>query len=184
LARILGINSKMTDFTFKTLHIPSFAKIKEEIAELHKTMPCIPGRFSIIDTEKTLKALPTLVEWFNENDLKVRQVAYISIGANTTQVAHIDSGDPCLALNFPVINCEYVTTQFIEYIPEELTVQYSIGSNLPYYHYNSIDKKIIGSFSLIEPTLLNIKMPHRVVNNTNLERISLSFRFIKDPWHL
>lgn len=174
----------MTDFIFKTLDIADFEKIKEEIAVFNQTMPSDPGRFNIIDNDTTLSLLPSIVKWFEENNLEVKQIAYISVGPNTVQQAHIDSGEPSLALNFPVINCEHVITQFLEFIKEDLTIQYTLGTNLPYYHYNSFDKTIIGELRLMQPTLLNVKMPHRVVNNTNLERISLSFRFKKDPWHL
>jgi len=177
----------MNDFIFKILEIPSFNIIKEEIAEFYETMPSIPGLFQMINSQRTLKSLPTLAEWFNENNLKVRHIAYISLGPNTRQGAHMDSfapGEPCLALNFPVINCELVTTEFFEFIEEDITIAYSKGTNLPYYAYNSKDKKIIGCYNLNQPTLLNIRMPHRVVNDTDLERISLSFRFEKDPWHL
>lgn len=176
----------MKDFLFKILDIDSvsFEKIKDEISVFNKSIESVPGRFTIVDKESALNALPTIVEWFKKNNLEVRQIAHISIGAHITQQAHIDSGEPELALNFPVLNCDNVTTEFFKLEQQDLTIQYTIGTNLPYHHFNSDNKNIIGSFSLMQPTLLNIKMPHRVVNNTDLERISLSFRFKKDPWHL
>jgi len=176
----------MKDFLFKVLDIDSvtFEKIKEEIVVLNKTIVSVPGRFTIINTESALSVLPTITKWFSDNDLEVKQIAHISIGAHVTQQAHIDSGEPELALNFPVMNCDNVTTEFFKFEQEDLTIQYTAGTNLPYHRFNSDNKNIIGAFSLTQPTLLNIKMPHRVVNNTDLERISLSFRFKKDPWHL
>jgi hypothetical protein len=44
--------------------------------------------------------------------------------------------------------------------------------------------KEIACFDLSTPVLLNIKVPHGAVNNTDRVRESLSFRFKTDPWHL
>jgi hypothetical protein len=176
----------MKDFLFKVLDLDSstFDKMKTEIGMFKNSVISEPGRFTIVDKESTLNSLPTIVKWLEDNNLVVRQIAYISIGANTIQQAHIDSGDLELALNFPVLNCDDVTTEFFEYEEQDFTIQYTIGTKLPFHHFNCEDKTSIGSFSLTQPTLLNIKMPHRIVNSTDLERISLSFRFEKDPWHL
>ena len=176
----------MKDFLFKVLDLNSetFEKIKEEISIFKDNVNAEPNRFNIVDKETTLNSLPTIVKWFTENNLDVGQIAYISVEPNFIQQAHLDSGIPELAINFPVINCENVSTQFFEFEEQDLTMQYTPGTNLPYHHYKIADKKIIGTFNLTQPTLLNIKMPHRVVNSTDLERVSLSFRFKKDPWHL
>lgn len=174
----------MKDFLFKILDTELFDKIKEELSILYERTEPAPGRFRILDKDATLNLLPTVVKWFQENNLEVRQVAYISLAGHTSQQAHVDSGEPQLALNFPVINCDEVVTEFFKLEEQDLTIQYTVETNLPYHHFDSTDKDPIGSFSLTQPTLLNIKMPHRVVNNTDSERISLSFRFKNDPWHL
>jgi hypothetical protein len=172
------------NFTFKELYIDELQEILAEIANFQSNIVSLPGKFRIIDTESTLAALPILTNWFNKNSLVVKQIAYISCAANTTQEVHLDSGNNELALNFPVINCENVTTDFFEYKEQNLTLKYTIGTNLPYLFYDIDGMNIISSFSLVKPTILNIKMPHRVVNNTELERISISFRFMEDPWKL
>ena len=176
----------MKDFLFKILDIDSqtFDLIRKEIAEFYKNTEHIVGQFSMIDNESTLNVLPTIAKWLEVNKLEVMHIGYISVNPNTIQQAHIDSGESSLALNFPVINCNNVTTEFFKLESKDLTIRHSKGTNLPYYHFDNTDKDIIGSFTLTQPTLLNIKMPHSVVNNTELERISLSFRFKNDPWHL
>jgi hypothetical protein len=176
----------MNNFLFKILEIDNvlYEKIKEEISVLSNTIVTEPNRFTIIDKESTMSVLPSINNWFRNNELEVSHIAYIRAAPRLAQTAHIDYGEPELALNFPVINCNNVTTEFFHFEQQDLTIQYTPGTNLPYHHFNSDGKNIIGSFRLTQPTLLNIKMPHRVVNNTDLERISLSFRFKKDPWHL
>ena len=172
------------NFTFKELHIDELEEILAEIAKLQSSIVSLPGKFRIIDTESTLAALPILNKWFEENSLDVKLIAYISCAANTTQEVHLDSGDCELALNFPVINCENVITDFFEYKEQNLTLKYTMGTNLPYLFYDITGMNIISSLNLVKPTILNIKMPHRVVNHTDLERISISFRFMEDPWKL
>ena len=177
----------MKDFLFKILDIDtsSSEKIKEEIAIFSKNRENhIVGQFSMLDVESTLSLLPTISKWLEANKLEVIHIAYISVNPTTIQQAHIDSGESTLAINFPVINCNNVTTEFFKLESNDLTIRHSKGTNLPYYHFDNNGKDAIASFSLTQPTLLNIKMPHSVVNNTELERISLSFRFKKDPWHL
>lgn len=175
-------------FVYKELNIPKFEKIKEEIHKFYQTATATfsyPGIFTIVKKDEVLNSLPTLSSWFIENQLEVKRVAYISIAARGRQVVHVDHGEFELAMNFPVINCKNVLTEFFEFKEQDLSIDYTKTTNLPFLNYNDIDNKSsICSFELIKPILLNIKMPHRVVNNTSLERISLSFRFEKDPWHL
>jgi len=173
-----------TNFIFKELHIDLIEEISAEIADFKSTIVSVPGQFRIIQTESTLKALPTLNNWFKENELIVNQIAYISCAANQIQEVHLDSGNNELALNFPVLNCENVATDFFEYKEQNLTLKYTKGTNLPYLYYDITGMNIIASLNLKKPTILNIKMPHRVSNPTDLERISISFRFINDPWKL
>lgn len=174
------------DFLFKTLEMDPvvFEKIKQEIAFLHKNTSVSWGQFRLLDTESALAMLPTAAKWFEENNLQVKLIAYISLAPKTMQSAHTDSGKFELALNFPVINCNWVSTEFFKFEQQDLETLYTKGTNLPYHHFNIENKSVIGSFRLKQPTLLNIKMPHRVVNRTKMERISLSFRFAEDPWHL
>lgn len=173
-----------TNFIFKELHIDAVDEILAEIDNLRSKIVSEPGKFRIIDTESTLKALPLLNKWFKENNLDVKHIAYISCAANQIQEVHLDSGNNELALNFPVLNCENVVTDFFEYKEQNLTLKYTIGTNLPYLYYDITGMNIIASLNLKKPTILNIKMPHRVSNPTDLERISISFRFINDPWKL
>lgn len=183
MLRIIG-NIMNTSFIFKELHIDAVDEILAEIDNLRSKIVSEPGKFRIIDTESTLKALPLLNKWFKENNLDVKYIAYISTGANIQQEVHVDYGDSELALNFPVFNCENITTEFFEYKEQNLIIKYTMGTNLPYLCYDIDGVNIITSLNLTKPTILNIKMPHRVLNFTNLERISISFRFKKDPWHL
>lgn len=168
-------------FVYKYLDMPCLDQILAEIAQ--SDFPTNLYNFKIIDHIRILEKTPSLLNWFNENNLVIDRLAFLNQKAQTTQVLHVDSGPSELALNFPVSGCHEVKTEFYEDNghQEEAFVP---NTGLKYYRYVS-DKLIFKSeYELTKPTLINIKVPHRIVNNTDHDRICYSFRFKEDPWFL
>jgi hypothetical protein len=66
----------------------------------------------------------------------------------------------------------------------QLVMAYTKKTNLPFSRYVDETPVELSRFVLSSPTLINIKVPHQVVNDSNMDRICLSFRFDPDPWHL
>ena len=174
-------------FLYRHLDIPYD---QNEIAAFLKKRPDIPNLFRIIDDHNKVLAeeLPFIKRWIDENNLRLKTFAYISIGPMIRQYIHKDPGLPELALNIPVFNCENIYTVFYEVGDREETLNYTSVTKLPFYSYEGFSptdpNRILGQYSLIKPTILNVKQAHSVVNTTNQSRICLSFRFEEDPWHL
>jgi len=174
----------MTDiFYFKYLDIPYNP---DEIFNFFKNKDYHPHRFEMLDVQKVLDILPSIQNWFKSQGLLVTKVAYISTPTKFKQMIHTDVGDNELAINFPVFNCENTRTYF--YKPKDgapqVKVKYTPGTNLPYVSYEPEMVSEVCFFTLNKPVLLNVKKPHSIDNQTDNNRVSISFRFNKEPTHL
>jgi hypothetical protein len=171
-------------FYYNYLGIGAFEDIKKEIDQFYIDNPVPDSYFKIIDCRKVLEALPSFKKWCTANKINPIKVAYISTPPNTRQSPHLDDGDEILAINFPVTNTDQVTTEMWD---EEGLTSIKLmtkGTYIPYYRYlvSGVDPQ--ANYVLDKPVILNVKKVHSVVNNTDKPRVSLSFRFYNDPWHL
>jgi hypothetical protein len=155
-----------------------------EIQEFYKNNPIPNGYFTIQDINVVLEALPSIKKWFQENNCKPNKVAYISTLANVVQPPHKDNSEQMIAVNFPVDNCDEVKTVFYDDTDVKSVLLHTRSTNIPYHHYLLSGHTPITHYVLSSPVILNVKKIHSVVNTTNKNRISLSFRFEQDPWHL
>lgn len=157
-------------------------QIQQEIIAYHKTKK-FPMHFYPTDIPELLLNLPTINMWFKEQGLTVQTCAHLVQRANSQQAIHIDTGNQNIALNFP-----------IEVIPDAYTVFYKLKgiivekftpvTNVKYAEYIDNDLEELGRYVLRQPTFINIKLPHSIINKSNLDRYCFSFRFKEDPWHL
>jgi hypothetical protein len=171
-------------FYSEYLHIDTFNDIKKEIDQFYIDNPIPDSYFKIINCYKVMEALPSFKKWCIDNKLTPIKVAYISTPANTRQSPHKDDGEEILAVNFPVVNNdEVVTEQWDESGLASIKLM-TKGTYIPYYRYLVSGVTPNASYILDKPVILNIKKVHSVVNNTDKPRVSLSFRFYNDPWHL
>ena len=171
-------------FYSEYLNIDTFNDIKKEIDQFYIDNPIPDSYFKIINCYKVMDALPTFKKWCLDNKITPIKVAYISTPANTRQSPHRDDGEEMLAINFPVVNNDDVVTEQWDESGLASIKLTTIGTHIPYYRYliNGIPPD--ARYILDKPVILNIKKVHSVVNNTNKPRVSLSFRFYNDPWHL
>lgn len=169
------------NFYFKYIDIPYDLN---EVQAYYNSKPLSGGYFTLQDINKVLDALPSIKKWFEDNNCKPNKVAYISTGPWFAQPPHKDNTDQILAVNFPVYNCEEVKTVFYDDTNVETTLRYTQAYNIPYYSYKVDRQAPIAEYILSKPVILNVKKIHSVVNNSNKDRISLSFRFEEEPWHL
>lgn len=171
-------------FYSKYLNVTTFDDIKKEIDQFYIDNPIPDSYFKIINCHKVMSALPSFKQWCIENKIKPIKVAYISTPPNTRQSPHKDDGEEILAINFPVVNNDDVITE--QWDEDELTSIKLLtkGTYIPYYRYLISGATPQASYILDKPVILNIKKVHSVVNNTDKPRVSLSFRFYSDPWHL
>lgn len=162
----------------------TYVQIQKEIEQFYQNNPVPESYFKIINCRTVLEALPTFKKWCSANKINPIKVAYISTPANTRQSPHMDDGDELLAVNFPVSNTENVHTEMWDEDGLASVRLLTKGTMIPYYRYLVSGVPVKAQYVLDKPVILNIKKVHSVVNNTDKPRVSLSFRFYNDPWHL
>lgn len=169
------------NFYFNYIDIPYDLN---EVQVYYNSKPVGSGHFTLQDINKVLDALPSIKQWFKDNNCKPNKVAYISTQANFVQPPHKDNLNQILAVNFPVYNCEEVKTVFYDDTNVNAILKYTQAHNIPYYYYEIDERAPIAEYILSKPVILNVKKIHSVVNNSDKDRVSLSFRFEEEPWHL
>lgn len=167
-------------FLHKKVVIPDLDAISQEISNID--FGGDPHGFRILGLGSVSSSLPTLWKWFSAVNAQPSRVCYINLKPGTSQQIHIDTGPMELALNMPVSGCLGSHTRVFENKGRVVTAYTT--TNLTFSKYIDDDPVEISRFVLDSPTLINIKMPHQVVNDTDHNRICLSFRFTPDPWHL
>ena len=154
--------------------------------------------FNNIDI-KELTDCPIISKWISSNNLILRAIAIINIPKQYKQNIHIDwneftSNDKIstfnksnidhidetitYALNFNLYNCENSTTYMFCQHNKKETLKFN-SNKLPFYAFSPNDVSLKTSFILKNVILLNVGVPHQVVNETEDQRISLSLRFNK-----
>lgn len=140
------------------------------------------------------KVLPHNTHFFQSVDLpinsfmglEVQRFVLIQVEPNAIGRIHTDwrpkEYGHQLALQIPLLNCEYSTTIIWEsdYTPP---VQYT-SNGQPYNFYEPNRCKKVTEFRLTQPTLFRTDLPHSVNNPTNDVRKAISIRFKEDPWNL
>jgi hypothetical protein len=187
--RRLGISAYWKAESFYRQYVSidenTYADIKKEIQAFYETHPIPDSYFKIINCYEVMEALPSFKKWCLANRLPSPvKVAYISTPPNTRQSPHKDDGPELLGLNFPVANYDQVTTDMWDEGKLSSVRLTTKGTYIPYYRYlvNGIEPE--ASYVLSKPVILNIKKVHSVNNTTDLPRVSLSFRFERDPWEI
>lgn len=175
-----GCNLVSTTFYFKQLDI---SYDQSEILNFFNTTEKHNNGFKAMDSKDALVKLPSVAVWFDSQQIIPAYALYIAIGKHYQQPIHTDAGSRQLAINFPIYNCDTAITNFYEVDESSAKPHKTINNGLPAVEY-TITKSKICSFVLTKPTLINIKAPHGVDNNTDFTRYALSFRFHQDPVHL
>lgn len=146
--------------------------------------------FVHLDSNYVMKFLPALKQYFTDMNMgDIERVAYVSTPPNSVNAVHMDQGPETLALNFPLTDCSNSYTQFLKNngklvaIPLIDTVN-GVEEKRKFMKFVTDDPIEVGRYTLNGPVMLNVKMPHGVVNQGPTLRAGISFRFKKDPWHL
>jgi hypothetical protein len=172
-------------FLFKEIEIENFYEI---INQFNSVIENYRKRnrynFNLIDKRSFLNDCDLVKKYFDDNKCLISNIATIEIAPNSRGSLHTDSYRNTLAMNFPVFNCENSFTclykivdgtPFLKMNPHGGThTDFSECVMLETARYCIKDKAI----------LFNTQVPHRVFNNSDYPRLAVSFRFVKDPWHL
>ena len=146
--------------------------------------------FVHLDFNYVSKFLPALIQYFVDMDLgEIERIAYVSTPPNSVNTVHMDQGPEVLALNFPLTDCSHSHTIFLKnngklkpfFVNETID---AVAGKRKFMKFVTDDPIEIGRYTLNGPVILNVKMPHGVINEGPTLRAGISFRFKKDPWHL
>lgn len=147
--------------------------------------------FVHIDIDTTMKQLPTLTKFFNDIGLsELSRIAIITTHPNSIQDPHVDQGEETLGINFPLSGTSATYTQIfrnkgeLKFVTSHDESKDGIKRQRRYLKYIDDSPEEIGRYELNRPVMLNVKMPHSVVNLSDDERVGISFRFKADPWKL
>jgi hypothetical protein len=179
----------MKNFLHEKIEIDNILEITEELRAWDlKINQEFPNHFKLISTREVLRQLPLLSRWFKSHDTTPTETLYIKTAPLTIQGIHVDSisrrGLSLSALNFPIsLNCRNTFTRFYQDTGSYIDWVDPATGNV-FHLLDDQDLETIGEYRLSSPTLLNIRVPHAVYNPTLEPRVSLSFRFKDDPWHL
>lgn len=183
----------MSQFLFKKLAIdPVLAdEIKNELNNyvFNRLTISEENAFSRINHIVLLHYCPKLKSYLTSLGLTTKIAGLIrSFPKQVAGQPHIDSFPQVLAINFPVCDCENSSTNFYEPYNEDgstpVMTTLTHPNGVEYYHYKDASWRLLGSTTLTGPTLLNIKIPHKVDHHGDSMRVSISLRFTEDPWHL
>lgn len=142
------------------------------------------------DITATMQQLPTLSKFFNSVSLELSRIAIITTHPNSVQDPHVDQGEETLGINFPLSGTSATYTQIfknkgeLRYVTSHDESKSGIKNQRRYLKYIDDNPEEIGRYELNRPVMLNVKMPHSVVNLSDNERVGISFRFKADPWNL
>ena len=170
------------NFIYKYIdHLP-IEQIHKEIITYHQSRE-FPSHFYLVDIAEVLSNLPTLSDWFRDQRLISIHCAHLVQKANSQQALHIDTGNQQIALNFPVEIVDEAYTAFYKF-KGKLVDKLTPKTGVRYQQYIDNELEELGRYCLTQPTLINIKLPHRIVNLSATNRYCFSFRFAEDPWRL
>lgn len=142
-----------------------------------------PWKF--IDTKSLLAASPSLLAFFKQNKLLVKDSAITYITDTNDLPMHVDEKPVVAKMNFPIWNTKgwtnrWYTVDNLETYPK---VKNQFGSEV--YNLSTAKGKLLTEYrDMPNPIVFNSSIPHSVeqyADNAKAPRIIASFTFHKEP---
>jgi hypothetical protein len=172
---------------YKFIDIPNFAQIQQQLILL------VPGIFNeiktsafIVASDVVLSVCPLLENFLKQNSLEWDIARFFMTGPYDSLPIHIDGNNEYpkfLALNLPITGCDSSAMNWWTQAEVAGVVSDSkyYGTGLTIFESSS---EPTYSCALTGPALVQINLPHNVINMQKNERIVLSIRFRPEPLHL
>lgn len=172
-------------FTYKKIYIENWIQMIEEFKNV-VDFPLYKEAFSYLPNIEIFSSCRTFNQWITSNNIQLLKAAVIVSDTSAGEYPpHVDSQINSLALNFPIENCLETETQFFKLTDDDQILELAKPNGTRYKKIIfSSTPKLVDSYVLDSPTILNTHIPHKLVNTSRSSRIALSFRFVNDPWHL
>jgi hypothetical protein len=174
------------NFLYKTIRIDNYENIIGELsayAFAHEPVIERQNPYYHLNLQDVLAKCPGINLWFMQQEIRPRVCAIIAIIGDGSDHIHVDSQKNTLALNFGITIPEGSFTGMYKQIGGSLNESLQ-PNGIPRYLFENAKFSLIDKFDLHMPTLFNTKVPHGVFSPIGEKRISLSFRFVDDPWRL
>jgi hypothetical protein len=186
----------MTNFTFRYLNVPNHHNITAELAKF--VLPNAvdkPTGLWALDLDELKASCPLCVNYLSSISQldSVFLAGMVVVHPNDTVGAHVDRNiespinggntTGCLSLNFNVLNGVDTRMVFYKYISGVTQIEpLPDPTQGEFIHYNGCTMEELCSYTLTTPIIMNNTVPHRIFNETDLVRVTLSFRLHPDPW--
>ena len=174
------------NFLHKTIHIDNYENIINELsayAFAHEPVIERQNPYYHLNLQDVLAKCPGINLWFIQQEIRPRVCAIITIVGDGGDHMHVDHQENTLALNFGIKIPEGSFTGMYKQIGGSLNESLQ-PNGIPRYLFEDAKFSLIDKFDLHMPTLFNTKVPHGVFSPIGMKRISISFRFVDDPWRL
>lgn len=167
---------------YRTISLPSFDIVRKTIRDvlLTQRLSSIDGVYPFdadIDMHYWMQRIPLLVQDLKLAGLYDGWVASSLVLTYTRIPIHRDhAAEFDYSLNLPIINTDNTYTCFYEADdPPETRV---LPNGIPYDAYDESKCKIIDKVEVLQPTLLNVKVPHGVTlgEGVSIPRITIALR--------
>jgi hypothetical protein len=166
---------------YKTIELPNFEVVRKTIYDILQTQQLsqTDGVYPFdagIDMHSWMQRIRLLVEDLKSIGLHDGWVATSLVLTYKEIPIHMDHAQEFdYSLNLPILNTEGTFTCFYESLEPPETRW--LPNGIPYDAYNPKKCKMIDKVEILEPTLLNVKVPHGVVlNNNPTPRITMALR--------
>ena len=168
-------------FYYKSIDIPNFKIIQKKVSRL---FPNIFSRSTLLHYDKStflkIKELKDFLENLNLIDSIFVFSLHVTI-KNEPEVIHIDEGEFNCSLNLPILNCNNTFVNFYETIelPKKGRLPNSNEDVVDYLEFDKKNCKLVNCLEMNKPHLINVKIPHGILNPNPTTRITLLIRLIK-----
>ena len=160
---------------YKKLEFENFEEIKKQILNLFPDEFYNKTSLFYIDNnvERFLTISPLRAELEKLNLInEILSIGFYIMQPNSSGIIHTDHGDYTYSLNIPLVGCEKSLVVFYHTDGSPELLPTTKGSM--YYSFEKTKCSIIDHLSLTQPCIMNVQVPHRVVNTT--KRISCLIR--------
>jgi hypothetical protein len=164
------------DDFYRPVQIANLDIIQSEVLKLIPSHLLDKNNLTYIkDNKKIFLGIPALYEFLESKQLQF-SVGVIAVNVITglgSSNYHIDSGPWQYSLNIPILNCKNTRINFFKVNSDYQIVK---ESSHYFFRYTKEQCELIYEVETVEPYLLGVKTPHRIVNNSNDTRVMLLIR--------
>jgi hypothetical protein len=173
---------------YKSIDIESYDEIRTQLIEiLFSYTTELKTTFILTDKDKVLSHIPKLKKFLTDNNLELDICRFFITSPQDSIGIHTDGNDEFpkyLALNLPLFGCSNSYMRWWSDV-ELIEVREHIDGYVKNIKvFDGTGKTPDHSLALITPHLVQIDIPHDVVNFQDYYRAIFSMRFKPEPLHL